>query len=684
MAPHVDRMLSMVAGTLESLAPSRAASHDPAATQAGFERIWSEAPEAPELVLRQRWGLSALETQVLCMAAAPWLEPAMQDLIARANDNLLHDFMDPALCVRALGRSRAERLEILASLRPGGRLIDSELIHLEKRNHRPNPLFHEMIPAELLTSYLCGVRALSPSAAPYATLLSPTLKLAELQHTPRDAELARLFEHYYARDALHTLARKGTLADYPRGIAVIVQGSRGAGRFTLLKAIAGTLERHIIALQGRLLSHSTVSEATRVLRAALFESAWYSDLVVIRDADAMVKPGAVLASVLADGLHRRRAALVLCVTSDDEIDALLDSVIVKRLKLEPSTTAEALGQQWALNVPESGVNAEGVDFGSLAETINLSPLQMRKATALGYLMGDAADDTSVQLDGPLLLRSARSQISKTIGSLATVVEPELGLEDLILEDDTFRIIEEIISAARYRRMVLKDWGLEQRIRRGTGIVALFDGEPGTGKTHSAEVIAGELGLSLVHVKIAGIVDKYIGETEKHLTQLFEEVRSDLSVLLFDEADSLFAKRSTSAEKSNERYSNMNINVLLQLIERYEGVTLLTTNLKKAIDPAFERRITYKLHFDMPEAPERERIWRYLLPETITTAEPIEYVWLSEVELSGGEIKNAILLACYRAAHLGKLVDNDILYEAAQREAAAAGRVVRRGERDVLI
>jgi SpoVK/Ycf46/Vps4 family AAA+-type ATPase len=250
------------------------------------------------------------------------------------------------------------------------------------------------------------------------------------------------------------------------------------------------------------------------------------------------------------------------------------------------------------------------------------------------------------------------------------------MRDLILDEKTETRIAEVIAAARNRETVLNDWGLGARIHRGTGLVSLFDGDPGTGKTHAAEVIASELGLSLVHVSVAAVVSKYIGETEKNLHRIFDEARPDMSLLLFDEADSLFSKRTKEVERSTDRYSNMDINVMLQLIERYPGITILTTNLKKAIDPAFERRFAFKITFDRPEHAERVRIWRYFLGAEVTTAEPIDFDRVAEVSLSGGEIKNALLRASYEAARHAQRLTTKGLVIAAETEAAAAGRLVR--------
>jgi SpoVK/Ycf46/Vps4 family AAA+-type ATPase len=314
----------------------------------------------------------------------------------------------------------------------------------------------------------------------------------------------------------------------------------------------------------------------------------------------------------------------------------------------------------------------------------VAPWQIRKAVTLSYYQGYPKHFFDQPKNGPnpvvvstsLLSEAARGQVSKSIGTLAIVSEPKLALDDLIVDEHTLAGIEEIIGAVRHRHQVLTQWRVGSRIQSGTGIVALFDGDPGTGKTHSAGVLAGVLGLSLVRVNIAGVVDKYIGETEKNLSRIFERVRPDISLLLFDEADSMFTKRVSDVTRSTDRYSNMNVNALLQLVEHYEGITILTTNLKRAIDPAFERRFTFKLHFGLPATQQRRRLWEYLLPSNLPHLGDVDYGKLAELELSGGEIKNAILLGCYQAARDGELVNTEHLFNAGVREATATGRVVR--------
>ena len=682
---HIDAVVEIVHGALRRLAERSGAaptSGEPDPALGRFLRRLEEVmgdgrpsrPRLPDLHLAQRYNLTPLELFVLWFSLVPYLVADGYDWIARANDNVLYDWLDAALLTRVLCRSRSEEHQLAAALAPDGSLCRWGLLSLKPRNVRSrNRLFHELVPHEQLPLFMRGQRALSPSVAPHAALLAPHDKLATLATPPSVDRLAEVLQVFYQAPPLHRFAARGEEGlNYPAGIACVLQGVEGSGRTTAVKKVAHRLGRRLLVVEGESLAQHP-QEAADVLQAALFEAELHDEIVCVRDAHAILAEGGA-AAALARTLQRRRVAMVLCVGAAQGVGLALKAVTLANLTLYKPHEKQPVAALWRSNLPKR--SQEEVDFDYLAHRVTLSPLQIRKATHLSYLRSSAHPEQLGRATTREIEAAALSQVSRSIGSMATVSEPNLTMDDLVLKEDLEENIREIISATRYRLKVLETWGLGRRISRGTGIICLFDGEPGTGKTHSAEIIASSLRLSLVQINISSIVDKYIGETEKHLTRIFSEARPDISLLLFDEADSLFSKRTSDVSKSTDRYSNMNVNVLLQLIERYEGLTVLTTNLKKAIDPAFERRFTYKLHFKVPEQPERERLWRYLLPEDTPSSEAFDYLWLSEVELSGGEIKNAILLAGYRAAHKEVLLNNDLLFDAAIREASASGRVVR--------
>jgi SpoVK/Ycf46/Vps4 family AAA+-type ATPase len=252
--------------------------------------------------------------------------------------------------------------------------------------------------------------------------------------------------------------------------------------------------------------------------------------------------------------------------------------------------------------------------------------------------------------------------------------PDRCISELLLEPATQLQIDEILSAARCREHVLQDWGFARQYQRGLSLSALFDGEPGTGKTLAAEILASELDLPLQRVNMAAVLDKYVGGTEKNLQRVFHEARTSQRVLLFDEADALFSSR-VQVESSQDRYANLEINLLLQLMEDYDGIVVLTTNLAQGIDKAFERRIGYKVHFPFPSSGLREQLWRGLIPAELPLAADIGFADLAErFELSGGSIRNAILRAAYVAAGAEREVDGFHLERAAEQVCAASGKL----------
>jgi SpoVK/Ycf46/Vps4 family AAA+-type ATPase len=219
--------------------------------------------------------------------------------------------------------------------------------------------------------------------------------------------------------------------------------------------------------------------------------------------------------------------------------------------------------------------------------------------------------------------------------------------------------------------VHEDWGFAGRGARGLGIAALFAGESGTGKTMAAEAIANEVRLDLFRIDLASTVSKYIGETEKNLARLFDAAEASGAVLLFDEADALFGKRS-EVKDSHDRYANIEIAYLLQRIEAYRGLAILTTNLKSSLDKAFMRRIRFVVQFPFPDEAMRERLWRRQLPARAPLA-AIDYAALARAPLSGGHIRAAALQAAFAAAARGSVIDGDLLTQAMRGEFAKLER-----------
>src|SRR5262249_35465191 len=228
-------------------------------------------------------------------------------------------------------------------------------------------------------------------------------------------------------------------------------------------------------------------------------------------------------------------------------------------------------------------------------------------------------------------------------------------------------LHRIAAHVRHRAKVYEDWGFAARSSRGPGISALFAGPSGTGKTMAAEVLAGELRLDLYRIDLSSVVSKYIGETEKNLRRIFDAAEEGGAVLLFDEADALFGKRS-EVKDSHDRYANIEVGYLLQRMEAYRGLAVLTTNLKNSLDPAFLRRIRFVVQFPFPDALQRAEIWRRVFPPN-TPTEGLDINVLARLNVAGGNIRNIALNAAFLAADAGEPVRMAHLLQAAQSEYA---------------
>ena len=259
-----------------------------------------------------------------------------------------------------------------------------------------------------------------------------------------------------------------------------------------------------------------------------------------------------------------------------------------------------------------------------------------------------------------------------ISTLAPRTRPSRNWDDLVLDRDRTERLREVVARCRHKKKVYGTWGFSA-LPSG-GVVGLFSGPSGTGKTLAAEIISGELGLDLYKVDLAALVSKWVGETEKNLSQVFAAAEASNVALFFDEADAIFGRRSEVSD-SHDRYANIEVAYLLQRLERYEGLVLMATNLATNIDPAFLRRIHVHVDFPMPEEPERRRIWERSLPPGAPRDNLDLDVLAKLFKLSGGSIRNATLTAGFLAADAGTAIDMAAIVEAVQREMRKLGRLL---------
>ena len=278
---------------------------------------------------------------------------------------------------------------------------------------------------------------------------------------------------------------------------------------------------------------------------------------------------------------------------------------------------------------------------------------------------------TAQADGGIarhdsLWAAALERTRPQLDQLAQRIDPRSSWNDIVLPDEQLALLHQITDQVRNRNHVYETWGFRERMNRGLGITALFSGASGVGKTMAAEVIAGELRLHLYRVDLSAVVSKYIGETEKNLRRLFDAAEQGGAVIVFDEADALFGKRS-EVKDSHDRYANIEINYLLQRMEAYRGVAILSTNMRRALDEAFLRRLRFVVDFPFPGADDRKRIWQRVFPAETPLAPDVDYDLLARFSLTGGNIHTITLNAAFVAAANEQSIDMELLLAAIRTE-----------------
>lgn len=454
---------------------------------------------------------------------------------------------------------------------------------------------------------------------------------------------------------------------------MLLSGASGTGKTRLARALANHWQRPLITLRATELPLD-LSALRSELLDVLCEATLRDGVVVLDDCEAVLSAVDGRRRTVLDCLdHFGGRLLLLTSTEPARLDDSARGRIAHQLALQVPDAA-ARRQLFEVHLPTSVAVDNDVDLESLASCYEFNGAVIRNAVthARRLSTADAPQVTMAHLDA-----GCRAQLIEPEGGLIVRSHSKHRLSDIVLDTRAETTVRELISACRNQGTVLSRWGFGDRLATGKGLIALFDGPPGTGKTYCAEIVAAELGRPLHRVNIAEVVSKWAGETEKQIRRIFQEARMSRGVLLFDEADSLFSQRVSETRSASDRHANMEVNLLLQEIERFEGVCILTTNFFGALDAALVRRIQFRVSFAEPDAAQRALIWRKLCPARAPLDEDVSFERLGEdFDLTGAMVKNALLRAAYRCCEAGRPLHQQALVEACRDEGAAAGRVVR--------
>lgn len=580
----------------------------------------------PFLELCARFRLNRAQRLTLSFALMPELDPKLLVAYQYLSNDQSCRSLDARLLAMLVYDTPEARAEMSRDLAPTSPLMMYRLLEQEELHSYDSMLFRRLRPAARLVQLLSGD----------SLRLDPQLSdVAELRGGAVDA----LFpEPLIARCA----AALGSLE-----AMLVLQGVRGAGKRLLLQVAAARLGRQILLIHGGTLGAMPQQMARPLVRAILRECKLLDAIPVVPDIDdVVIQQGerAELPPFVQQISAEHPGSMAVTVGRDRS--PRLDFRPLVHFALEvPGLGERTQLWQWQVpGLPEPDAETLAGRFAAPGGVIALA------ATAARAERGPQAGPP----DLAALDVAVRNQLHDRIVRLGRKLDCPFDFQDLVVDDETGSSLHEIVGCLRERRKVREKWGF----RGAAGVSVLFSGHPGVGKTMSATVIARALGLAIYEIDLSRVVSKWLGETEKNLGEVFDAAEPGHVVLLFNEADSLFGKRTSEVKSSNDRYANMETNYLLQRLERFGGLAILTTNLTGAVDPAFRRRFAYDVQFTFPAPEMRAELWRRAIPKSAEVAE-IDFDELGErFELSGGFIKVAAERSAFQAASNGEPMSMD--------------------------
>ncbi|HBB31401.1 MAG TPA: ATPase [Cyanobacteria bacterium UBA8803] len=440
-------------------------------------------------------------------------------------------------------------------------------------------------------------------------------------------------------------------------------GEDAVSKRAIARAVCDRLGIQLHAISGEAIPTDT---SQLNLMKVLYEREWaLNHTGLLLNCDPLETPEAARESAIARFIENFTSPLI--VTSRDRIRQRQQALITFDV-YHPTTNEQRL--IWKNALAEITTELDGqVDL--LVSHFNLSAaaIQATCLTVKSLEQETSAEDQSENPEpSPLhtqLWNICCTQARPRLDELAQRIDTVAAWDDLILPEKERNVLREIAAHVRQRSKVYESWGFARKSKRGLGISALFAGASGTGKTMAAEVLGNELRLDVYRIDLSSVVSKYIGETEKNLRRIFDAAEGGGAILLFDEADALFGKRS-EVKDSHDRYANIEVGYLLQRMEAYRGLAILTTNLKTSIDQAFLRRIRFIVQFPFPDANQRTEIWQHIFPQQ-TPTQGLDYKKLAKLNVAGGNIRNIALNAAFLAADADESVQMKHLLQAAKSE-----------------
>jgi len=605
--------------------------------------------------LCDRFGLDEIERQALLLVLLVDFDLRYERMFGYLHDDVTRRRPSVDLVLNLLSSDIETKLSLRSRLAPGSRLLRHRLLLRTPptgENHG-GLLRHELSVDERIVAFLLGEDPLPETLLGWIDTDLVGCGDTDEPPSPLNFALTRAHEVLGARGIVH------------------LHSPDRLGRRSTAGGLARRLDMPLLLVEGTNLAASSTN-LVEVISAAIREARLRNALLYWDDLDPLLEDARQRElGVLLDGIRDAKIAVIFAGTSRFELGWRHSDLAFGLVELEIPAPKERLSL-WHAAIGSDISTIDDRSMQALAGQFRLTKGRILESAAtarnLAALRREHGLPTSAEL-----FEAARLRSRPRLQRLARRLEPSHGWEELILPRDQQCQLHEIVAHVRHRALVLEGWGFARKLSYGLGLAALFSGPSGTGKTFAAGIIARELGLDIYRIDLSCMVSKYIGETEKNLSRVFDEAASSDAILFFDEADALFGKRS-EVKDSHDRYANIEVGHLLQRMEDYEGITILATNARASMDSAFVRRMAFSIDFPFPEAPERRRIWaRAIPPETPRTDDLDLDELATRFRVTGGNIRNIALSAAFLAASNGQVVGMEHVVRATRREYQKLGR-----------
>ncbi len=585
--------------------------------QAAADMQAAEKSEPPPalLILSQRVGLSRFEQQVLLLCTAMELDTLIAPLCAQAQQDLNKPYPTFAL---AMVLFEEPAWDILSPLRPLRYLRMIEITHSGVLPLTVSPLRAD----EWIANCLKGLNYLDDRLSPFLS----SFEMIDVPLPPSQQGVA---------DAI--LAQVQSLSSIHRWPVMQLTGIHSDSKQLVASGVAASLGLHLYRLSAEALPQlpSELETFARLWErnALLMPIALYIDA---HEAEPGESTETSTPWTVPLNRFLARSSGLFFLDTRDVWPGIGETTV---FDIFPPTPAEQLATWQEAIGPDAGDSPD-----MLAGQFNINVLTIKQITR-SITAGNPQDESALH---ERLWKSCLSTTRPRLEALAQRIEAKATWEDIVLPAEATRLLHQIADQVRWRMKVYEEWGFNQKMNRGFGINALFAGESGTGKTMAAEVIANDLRLDLYRIDLSAVVSKYVGETEKNLRRLFDAAEKGGAILFFDEADSLFGKRSAEKKDAHDHYMNLEIDYLLQRMETYRGLAILATNMKNALDQAFMRRLRFIVSCPFPGPAERKTIWQKVFPAQTPKAD-LDFDRLARFNLAGGAIWSIAMNAAFLAA-----------------------------------